>query len=166
MQMNDPAPETLAYQPVDSAEPNGAWRLLRLAVVLWATLVLVRHLLYWFPAVLERPTLFLGSQLLSSFGIAVTEAVVLIASIIAAAGCFSARRASWLRTLAIVYIFLTAVPIVVEFVSFGPMRGSNVSLRTAWAIVSKVQLLVVPVLCILAPAMTRTPEDRIDSAAP
>ena len=146
--MSEPAREPLAYE-APSTHGYEAWRLLRLAVILWASLVLLRHATYWAsvlpnasgPAYLVTNFAFLAMLL---------ELPILVAALIVASprdGSPAATR--WLRTLGIAYCVVAAVALLPEMLMLTRSASVRGITRPVWQIVSRVQLLVVPVLCIV-----------------
>jgi hypothetical protein len=151
----------------DSQMPllNGAWRLLRLAVILWASLVLIRHATYWGGVIAEQIATRSVYRTGGSFSFltgsgfpfaeveAAAEVVILLSMLVIALGHrYAARNAALaLRLLgaAFVLLVLTDIALNTDILmanSDEVTRGRRV-LKVAWQVVSKLQLLVVPIVC-------------------
>ena len=141
-----PNPTPLSYE-VPSERDWPAWRLLRLAVILWTSLVLMRHGTYWARVLMKADALLLG------LGIEVVILVVALA-VATLTRVPTSRAVSTMRLLAIAYI---AVILGAFAISFFTTRMPRPLLHIMWMLVSQVQLLVVPALCVADPTVARAP---------
>lgn len=149
---NDRPGEPLAYEGLahdGTRFANAGWRVLRLALILWASIVLIRHASYWLSQVYyvgvsgavspARPILF-----------AAAEAVVLAGVLFLA---FRSRQRpnslTPIGTLAIAYIAVNLTAFAIEMAQTGPGVGWAMGLRLIWLLASRVQLLVVPALAVM-----------------
>lgn len=150
--------EPLAYGRPAGTVANDAWRLLRLAVMLWASLVLIRHATYWGGVMTDRYAT--GATYRSSgqgFPFAeieaAAEAVILFSMLVIAAGHRYARANAVLalRLLGAAFVLLVLTEIALNtdalMASSREATRARTVLKVVWQVVSKVQLLVVPALC-------------------
>lgn len=147
---NDRPAESLAYEGINAASPDMAWRLLRLALILWASIVLIRHASYWGGLALDgglvtsamadpRPLLFAALDA----GVLVTLLTLVVPARTAPASLKPIAR------LAAIFIAANLLSFVIDLFS---TRGllDNAGLRFVWLVASRVQLLVVPAVAIAA----------------
>ena len=153
--MSDSPPEPLAYEPPESQAVDCAWRLLRLAVTLWASLVLLRHATYW--GATYWGAVFVGKEFafLTPMIGAAFESCVLVAMLLIAVTSRvpTPSAARWLRILGIAFVTL----VLIDFAWREGMPASWMDLRQVlrflWQLASRAQLLVVPILCIAYPRL-------------
>jgi hypothetical protein len=155
--MDTPPPRPLDYNQT-AAAPWDAWRLLRLALVLWASIVLIRHASYWGERAIAgnllgslmtdpRPILFAAVEagaliMMLLVVLPATTTPVTLKPVARLAGIFIAAN-----LLSFAFDFFTARDVF-----------SGYGLHLIWLIASRVQLLVVPALAIVAWMRFASPE--------
>jgi hypothetical protein len=122
--------EPLGYH-VPAERIDAGWPLLRFAVIVWTLLVLGRHASYWGPRLvpmLGPATFFSGSGGLLSYTVVLEVARLL-------------------RILGTAYFVLILLTLQPDFLSFSRQPNLPSMEMFAWRVLSRVQLLMVPLLC-------------------
>ena len=138
--MSTPAPEALTYE-TQPAFNVALWPALRLATIVYASGVIVRHAAYWGGAMLDgaRPTL--------ATGVAGLEGLTLAAMLGLAIVAVRPTRGV-LRGLAICAATILVLNVLATSVDV--LHGNRRPLSIVWQLASRVQLWGVPVALLVA----------------
>lgn len=132
------------------AESNPLWALFRLGLILWASVTLLRHGLYWSGYFIGAYTSPLSRATeIRSIALAAIEIVLLTLILVAAIGSprGTRRRFAVLGGLGGAFVFIVAIGALID--AYSGWTGPASTLRVGWSIVAKLQVTVIPLLCLI-----------------
>lgn len=145
--MSDPAPSV----PYASAAPqyNPIWNLFRLGLILWASVTLLRHGLYWTNLFASGVGLSGGSSL-RAIVFASIECILLFLFLIAAIQSPRGTRTrfSVLGGLGGAFVAIVVMGALADLPSFSMTTTSGL-LRSLWSLIAKLQVAILPLLCLI-----------------
>lgn len=151
--MSHTAPAIPPAIPYASPTPDSSslWKLVRLGLILWASVTLLRHGLYWTNAVLAGDV-FAGSANLRAAAFGGVECVLLLLFLLAAV---SARhptpdRVRLLGSLGGVFVAVVFLGAVIDLLASNFPGSVRIALRQLWVCVARIQVTVIPLLCSIA----------------
>lgn len=150
-----PAPASvISYASSDSGSGR-LWRLFRVGLILWASVTLLRHGLYWTSRIgIVGDTIFVdtwsGSDL-RIVGFAAIECVLLILFLIAAVHSprGTRQRFAVLGGLGAAFAAVVLIGALLDLLSSNFPGSARIALRSLWTFVSRLQVAVVPLMCLI-----------------
>lgn len=129
--------------------PGGSpiWKLFRLGLILWACITLLRHAFYWTNA------LSFGSYSVLGLVFAGVECVFLVMILLAAINSPRPTRERFLLLggYSCAFISVVVVGACIDILANDPFSMATPSsfLRVVWLFIARVQIAVIPLLCVI-----------------
>ena len=129
--------------------PRGSsiWRLFRLGLLLWSVVTLLRHAFYW------TNTLAVGSFSVQGLSFALAECVLLVLIFLAALNSPRGTRDRFhvLGGLGGAFVAVVVIGAAIDILANDPFTIATPSafLRIVWTFLSRVQIAVFPLLCLV-----------------
>ncbi len=138
-------------QPVPYASPassgSSLWKLFRLGLILWACVTLARHAFYWTNALGN------GGYSIGPLAMACIECVLLILILLAALNSPRGTRNRFqvLGGLGGAFVAIVVIGALIDIFANDPFSIATPSafLRVVWMFISRVQVAVFPLLCLI-----------------
>lgn len=130
-------------------QPSPMWWLFRLGLILWASITLLRHGLYW-TNLFSTGGAFAGGSAVRAVAFASIECILLILFLIAAIQSPRGTRSrfSVLGGLGGAFVAIVVIGALADSTSFGATTPSG-ALRLFWMLVAKLQVAIFPLLCLI-----------------